>query len=260
MTPRSALRLSRRLSRSLATTMTLWACLDAEVALSRPDVHEELLHKWVRRWARSLLRTLGVTLICDGLYIGSGNAYPETAPNGRGRVFVMNHRSALDILVTFATLEAHLVSRHDLASWPLIGRGARRLGTLFVDRASSGSGASVMKLMTRLLSEGRAVAIYPEGTAYSGDEVREFKAGAFMAARRAGAEIIPLGIAYDRPEAYYGDESFGAHVQRVVAVPDIRVALVSGAPITDLRRPLADVAAEARLAVQQLVRDARALL
>ena len=49
--------------------------------------------------------------------------------------------------------------------------------------------------------------LYPEGTTYSGDEVRPFRAGAFLAAQRTGAEIVPVGIAYEGDAASYGETS-----------------------------------------------------
>ncbi|MCA9670168.1 MAG: 1-acyl-sn-glycerol-3-phosphate acyltransferase [Myxococcales bacterium] len=243
---------------TVATTLSLWACLDAQTALSGEAQHDRLRHDWVHRWARALLRILAVRLEAEGPHVGAGGAYPGRAANGAsGRLFVMNHRSAIDILVTFAVTEAALVSRHDLASWPVIGSGARRLGTLFVDRESMRSGAAVLELITRGLAQGRGVAIYPEGTAYPGDEVHAFKPGSFRAAKRAGAEIIPLGIAYDDEAAYYGDESFGAHVARLAALPELRVALVAGEPLQVGERSPLEVAEAARVVVQSLVERAR---
>src|SRR6478609_5701447 len=95
-----------------------------------------------------------------------------------------------------AFIEANTVSRADLAGWPVIGLAARRVGTLFVDRSDKRSGAAVINAMITGLESGRGVMVYPEGTTFAGDEVRPFRAGAFLAAQRAGAEIVPVGIAY----------------------------------------------------------------
>src|SRR5690606_31849536 len=150
---------------------------------------EEVLHKWVHRWARTLLSIFGVELDASGRYLDEGVPYPAADERGVGRVFVMNHRSGMDIPIAFALADAHLVSRHDLASWRGVARGARRLGSLFVDRGSMRSGASVRKAMTRARARGQGIFIFPEGTAFSGDEVRPSRPGAFNAARRTGAEI-----------------------------------------------------------------------
>jgi 1-acyl-sn-glycerol-3-phosphate acyltransferase len=254
------LRAAARGAAFLGTTVGLWACLDVDTLVSARDRREALLHAWVVRWARSLLRIFGVQLDARGLFVEQGNAYPGRGHAGVGRVFVMNHRSGMDIPIAFAVAEAHLVSRHDLAAWPLIGRGARRLGTLFVDRSSMRSGATVLKAMTRTLRNGCGVTIFPEGTAFSGDDVRSFRPGAFNAAIRTGADIVPMGIAYGDEAAMFGDESFPAHMRRVSALPELRVALDVGAPIPSQGKTVAELRDETRAHVQTLVRAARSRL
>lgn len=230
-----------------------------EVAALRHD-RDEMLAAWVPRWAQRLLSIYGVSLKRLGPFVSEGRAYPGVSPNGVGRVFVLNHRSAMDIPITFAFTEGRLVSRADLAQWPLVGGGARRIGTLFVDRASMRSGATVLKEMTRALANGVGIAIYPEGTAFAGDEVRKFMPGAFKAAQKSGAEIVPMGIAYADAAAYYGDESFVDHARRVAGLRGLRAALVAGEPITVGDRTVVEVSNDARERVQDLVNRARAAL
>jgi 1-acyl-sn-glycerol-3-phosphate acyltransferase len=257
----SALSSARAAARSAAfvgTTLSLWGCLDVDILLRPSADREALLHKWVLRWAGALLDIFAVSVHARGRFVGDGAPYPG-GEGGVGRVFVMNHRSGMDIPIVFAKTEAHLVSRHDLAAWPLIGRGARRLGTLFVDRSSMRSGATVLKAMTRTLERGCGVAIFPEGTAFSGDEVRAFRPGAFNAALRTGAEIVPMGIAYADEAAMFGDETFGAHMQRVAGLPELQVALEVGEPIAATGN-VAALRDATRERVQALVHGARARL
>ena len=254
------LRAAARGAAFLGTTVGLWACLDVDTLVSARDRREALLHAWVVRWARSLLRIFDVQLDARGLFVEQGNAYPGGGNAGIGRVFVMNHRSGMDIPIAFAVAEAHLVSRHDLAAWPLIGRGARRLGTLFVDRSSMRSGATVLKAMTRTLRNGCGVTIFPEGTAFAGDQVRPFRPGAFNAAIRTGADIVPLGIAYGDEAAMFGDETFPTHMRRVSALPELRVALDVGTPIASKDKTVSELRDETRARVQTLVHQARARL
>jgi 1-acyl-sn-glycerol-3-phosphate acyltransferase len=172
----------------------------------------------------------------------------------------MNHRSMLDIFVNLAFLEANIVSRADLSRWPVIGLAARRTGTLFVDRESRRSGAAVINAMCSAVERGRAVMVYPEGTTYSGDEVHPFRPGAFLAAQRTGAEIVPVGIAYESEAASFLDESFVNHLLRVSSTRRIRIALEVGEAI---RGDHADVDATKALAhdrVQALVHAARGRL
>lgn len=250
------LRLSGRALGAVASTAGHLAAFELDARRQRVAT-TSLLPTWVPRWSRSLLQLFGVKLRVEGTAHLS-TPYPGRGPNGVGRVFVMNHRSAVDVLVLFATTEAQLVSRHDLAAWPGIGFGARRIGTMFVDRESMRSGATVLKAMTRTLEAGRGVALFPEGTAFAGDEVHPFRPGAFKAAIRTDAEIIPMGIAYADEAAYYGDETFADHVRRVGTLRHLEATLVFGAPIPPGAKKLVELREETRDAVQALVYQARA--
>jgi len=252
------IRFSARALAAAVSTAGYWGTMEAMRARAAQPDKQATLVAWVPRWARQLCRIFGVDVMAEGLFVEHGDAYPALGPNGVGRVFIMNHRSGLDIPVMLSLVEGHLVSRADLASWPFIGQGARRIGTMFVDRSSMRSGATVQREMERGLEEGKGVAIFPEGTAFDGDEVRPFRPGAFRAAIRTGAEIVPLGIAYNRPEAYYGDESFMDHMGRVVGLTELRASVVVGAPIhvVDEER-ITDLRDRAREAVQGLVVRAR---
>lgn len=172
----------------------------------------------------------------------------------------MNHRSGLDIPILLTIAEAHVISRHDLANWPLLGRTSKRVGTLFVDRESRRSGASVLREVARVLAAGEGVAMFPEGTAYEGDEVREFHAGAFNAALRSEAELVPLGIAYGNEDAYYRKESFMSHTKRVAMLPSLEVAVEVGEPVTCGDRSPVEMKELVRKQVQALVNRARTRL
>jgi 1-acyl-sn-glycerol-3-phosphate acyltransferase len=257
---RQLLRVGTRGTACVGVTVGALGCYDA-VRRFRPQAeHHGLMHHWLARWARTSLRVLGVELHAEGRHVERREIYPGRGPSGVGRVFVMNHRSGLDIPVALAIARAHLVSRHDLASWPLVGHGARTIGTLFVDRSSMRSGATVLRAMCHTLEEGCGVTIFPEGTAFAGDEVRPFRPGAFTAAQRTGAEIVPIGIAYAEAEATYGDESFGDHLKRVAAMGELHAALQIGEPIQPADRSAVELRNLTRTAVQALVDQARGRL
>ncbi len=169
----------------------------------------------------------------------------------------MNHGSGLDIPVLLTVAESHVISRHDLATWPLLGRSAKGVGTLFVDRKSRRSGAEVLKEVARVLAKGEAVAMFPEGTVHQGDEVHEFRMGAFNTARRAKAEIVPLGVAYSEADAYYRTEPFLTHTKRFAALPKLRVAVEIGEPMLFEEHSTIEMKELARERVQELVNRAR---
>src|SRR5689334_9033334 len=74
---------------------------------------------YVRRWARSLLKVLGVEAIINA---PEGVLARTTVP----RLVVANHRSTLDILLLLDIFGGQLLARGDMADWPGIGVMARR--------------------------------------------------------------------------------------------------------------------------------------
>jgi 1-acyl-sn-glycerol-3-phosphate acyltransferase len=242
-------------------TFSMYGMLEADTALSPGAERERVLYKWILRYGRALLRLYGVEVTAVGPHVERGEPYPGCDAAGKGRIFIMNHRSGLDIPVNLAYVEATIVSRADLAHWPVIGVAARRVGTLFVDRSDRRSGAAVITAMCQAVERGRGVMVYPEGTTFSGDLVRPFRPGAFLTAQQTGAEIVPIGIAYGGEGASYVDEPFTAHMRRVSSSAVTRVAICVGDPIPagDLR-DLDTATARARDTVQALVDCARHVL
>ena len=240
-------------------TFGMYGLLEVDCARSPASAREQLLHTWMHRYGQALVKLYGIHVRAGGPHVGAGAQYPGTDARGRGRLFVMNHRSGLDVPVTLAHFECTILSRADLARWPVIGVAARRAGVLFVDRSDKRSGAASVNAMASALEGGRAVMVYPEGTTYAGDEVRPFRHGAFVAAHRAGAEIVPVGIAYGGGDAAYLDESFVDHMKRVSRARRTVAAIEVGDPIAPGPDKDALLLA-AHDAVQALVHRARAAL
>jgi lyso-ornithine lipid O-acyltransferase len=255
-----ALRFPIRTAGFVGLTFTLYGMLELDTAISAAEERPAVLYKWIERYGRGLLKLYGVDVTAIGPHVEEGRRYPGTSPDGRGRIFIMNHRSGLDIPVNLAFIEATIVSRADLARWPVIGVAARRVGTLFVDRTDKQSGAAVINAMCGAIERGRAVMVYPEGTTYSGDEVRPFRPGAFVAAQRTGAEIVPVGLAYGGEGASFVEEPFTAHMKRVSSAPGTRAALAVGEPLRAPGASLEETTKAGRDAVQALVHRARAAL
>jgi 1-acyl-sn-glycerol-3-phosphate acyltransferase len=223
-------------------------------AIARPARKDRVRDAWVGVWSAGLLRLFAIDVDLAG-------ALPEERP-GPGRLIVANHRSALDIAILLRTFGGHMVSRADLAGWPLVGTAARKVGTVFVDRANAWSGAGAIRDIRRLLVGGQSVLLFPEGTTFDGDTVRPFHAGAFIATLRTNAEIVPVGLAYPRNSgAAFLDETFTHHLLRMAGADPTRVCVRVGAPIPVVPGVrAADLARAANDAVQGLVHEARAAI
>ncbi|MDB5218074.1 MAG: 1-acyl-sn-glycerol-3-phosphate acyltransferase [Myxococcaceae bacterium] len=208
---------------------------------------------WVGRWARSLLSLFAIEVVVEG------TIPPPTQGRGRGRLVVTNHRSAIDIGVVLALFGGTMVSRADLATWPVVGAAARAVGTVFVDRSSAKSGAATIRAIQKHLEEGQTINLFPEGTTFDGDEVRPFHGGAFVSAVRAEAEVLPVGIAYPRASgAAFVNESFGSHLSRMAKSRPTRMVVSVGDPFVARKSDRATVITQrAQSEVQALVLRAR---
>lgn len=249
----AVIRRAARLSALTGFTSTLMPFYLVGKLRARARGQEPTMHNaWVRRWARAMLRTFGVEVLRGG---------HGTGDSGRGRLVVCNHRSAIDIVLLQSLFGGHLVSRGDLSGWPLIGPAARAVGTIFLDRTSARSGAASLRIVEQWLGERRTVILFPEGTTFVGDAVQPFHAASFVAAARARAEVVPVGVAYETSgEASFVGESFGAHLLRVSAAKAIRLAVTVGGPSVPpaARSEAAAFSRSMRDHVQSLVDSSRA--
>jgi 1-acyl-sn-glycerol-3-phosphate acyltransferase len=250
--PWSAARRAYRITGFVGLTAAMLPLYAVREVLTAPSARESVRDRWIGRWSSALLRLFSISVRTEGL--------PLTREAQRGRLVVSNHRSAIDIGLLLRAFGGHMVSRADLAGWPLLGRAARKIGTVFVDRSSTVSGASAIRAMRQILSAHGTVLLFPEGTTFEGDVVRPFHPGGFIAALRTGAEIVPVGIAYERgSRASFVGETFVRHLSRMAGGPPTRVVMRVGAPIAVAPDVRATVLAEqSHAAVQALVTEARA--
>jgi 1-acyl-sn-glycerol-3-phosphate acyltransferase len=252
VTPRQQARRAARVAGFGAVTALMLPAFVARETLALPTRRDGVRDRWVGRWASSLLRIFGID-------VRSRGALPV---HGRGHLVVANHRSTADILILLRAFGGHMVSRSDLANWPLVGPAARAVGTVFVDRTDAVSGASAVRAIRTHLARGATVIVFPEGTTFPDDEVRPFHAGAFVAALHSGADIVPVGLAYARGSgAQFFQETFPAHLSRMAAAEPSSVAMCVGAPIAiGEKTRAARLRDEAHAEVTTLVREARRMV
>ncbi len=213
-----------------------------------PEVERiALMSRYRDRFTNGVLRLFGTELIVRG----------SVGVHG-GALVVANHQSALDIGVMLALSRGLLVSRHDVADWPLLGRLAKHGNTIFVDREDRRSGASAIREIRRRVKEGHVVVAFPEGGTFPGDSVHEFHPGAFAAVGSLGVPVIPVGLAYS-PAVHYEKESFGQHMSKVAARRRTSIAVCFGEPMPDEPDARA-MARSARAEVERLVLQARSML
>jgi lyso-ornithine lipid O-acyltransferase len=256
--PLGDLRFGARTAVFAAYTLGTLGVFEVQARGADAATTEALIASKLRRYGRDMCRLFGVDV--DVVGTGEGNFVHGRGSDGLGRMFVSNHRSALDILVTLALLEGKHLSRADLATWPVVGVVARRAGILFVDRENRRAAAAAVHEMIQCIERGIGVIVFPEGTTYAGDEVRPFKPGALAVARRTGCEVVPVGIAYGGSATSFDDETFLAHMRRVAGQGTTRVAISVGEPFRAEGNDSPALSKRAQDAVQALVHRSRARL
>lgn len=111
-------------------------------------------------------------------------------------IVVANHCSYLDGVVLAAVLPPRFdfVIKREMDSVPLAGFLLNRIGVQFVTRGNrAGSGRDALRVM-RSAAGGCSLAFFPEGTFEPRPGLLRFHTGAFAAAERAGAPVVPLVI------------------------------------------------------------------
>jgi 1-acyl-sn-glycerol-3-phosphate acyltransferase len=173
-----------------------------------------------KHYARIILPVLGVRLQKSG-----------TAPNFPC-ILMGNHRSYLDPIVLLCDVDGVPVSKAEMASWPLIGVGARISGVLFLKRESSRSRQLTLEAIGEKLDEGYPVILFPEGTTHSGDRTIKLKKGGFQLAVEKNLPVVPVAMDYRyQNDHWIGDDSFLGHFTRRFARPAMPIRVAYGEPI-----------------------------
>jgi len=245
-------RRAARLGAFAALTPSMLAAYALDDRVRGAGRERALRNAWFGAWCGAMLRVFGIDVVVVGR--------PPTRESARGRLVVSNHRGVADVLVLLHAFGGCMVSRADIARWPVIGLAGKKLGTVFVDRADIRSGASTIRAMRELLRSGETVSIFPEGTTFAGDEVRPFHAGGLVAAQGTDADVVPVGLAYERgSQAAFLDETFPEHLAKMAAAPPSRVFMCVGEPlVVPAGARSKEVAELARAAVAAEVARARA--
>ncbi|MEO7906689.1 MAG: lysophospholipid acyltransferase family protein, partial [Saprospiraceae bacterium] len=134
-------------------------------------------------------------------------------------LYVSNHRSLLDPLIELGYIDTFILSKAEVANYPLLGSGARRTGVLFVERTSEESRKAAIQSIEKLFSSGSSVLIYPEGTTNGGNLTAEFRKGTIELAFRLGIPVIPVMIEYPDSSYYWTTGSLMDYFHRIFSKP-----------------------------------------
>ncbi|HSE96223.1 MAG TPA: lysophospholipid acyltransferase family protein [Methylomirabilota bacterium] len=105
-----------------------------------------------------------------------------------------NHASLLDPPIVGAAVPRplHFMAKAELFRVPLLGALIRRLNAHPVIR--EGGDTAALRLALRLLREGHALLVFPEGTRTRDGQLGAGKAGVGMLAAQAGVPVVPVYV------------------------------------------------------------------
>jgi len=157
-------------------------------------------HACARTWSWLILKTSGIRVRVEGL---------EHVNPGQTAIYCVNHQSAMDIPVLFASLpvQFRFVAKRSLFHLPFMGWHLRRSGHIPVDRDRPHEAMRSMKKVAQEIREGKSVLLFPEGHRSRNGQLLPFKAGSFYIAILAGVPIVPItvnGTSYVlKPDTYH---------------------------------------------------------
>lgn len=111
-------------------------------------------------------------------------------------LLMSNHVSLFDVPLLKAYIPIYLkgIEAHHQFKWPFYGWLITRLEAIPIERDNIYASMRSIKKANKLLDEGTSIAILPEGTRTLTGEMQPFKKMPFMLAKKAGVNIIPIGL------------------------------------------------------------------
>lgn len=140
-------------------------------------------------WAfRTILRLTGVKVIVKG---------EERIPKDTAVLYVGNHRSYFDILLTYVRVPrpTGYIAKKEMNKYPLLNNWMRNLHCLFLDRQDIKQGMKVILTAIEKVKSGISICVFPEGTRNKeNDTFLPFHEGSFKIADKGNVPIVPMSI------------------------------------------------------------------
>lgn len=121
----------------------------------------------------------------------------ENIPQDSAVLYVGNHRSFYDIILTYARMTSltGFVAKKETCRYPLFSHWMRNLHCLFLDRDNIKEGLKTILEAIEKVKSGISIFIFPEGTRNkTNDSFLPFHAGSFKIAEKGNVPIIPVTL------------------------------------------------------------------
>jgi 1-acyl-sn-glycerol-3-phosphate acyltransferase len=151
------------------------------------DRSGKIQHRIARLWAQMILWTMGGKVQVEGM---------ERIDTARAQVYVVNHLSAVDIPVLYAHLpfQFRILAKKELFRYPFMGWHLKRSGQIPVVLENPKAAVRSLNLAVAALKDNMSMVIFPEGGRSPNGQLQPFMGGAFYAAIKAQADIVPMAL------------------------------------------------------------------
>ncbi len=160
------------------------------IGLKFPKARDISSLRFVQGFIRFLLWSCGVKVDVVG---------KENLPTDKPVLYIMNHRSLFDILVTLVNMPAPTgyIGKKEIMKVPVLNIWMIFLRGFALDRTNIKEGLKTILAAIDQVKNGTSVAIFPEGTRgrdADQSELLPFHEGSFKVATKSGCPIVPVAI------------------------------------------------------------------
>ncbi len=121
--------------------------------------------------------------------------HPERIPQSGPVILAMNHQSFLDppLAGICTDRELHILARRSLFNWPIVGPLMPKVNVVPVDRGGGGD-TSALKAVIRVVRDGGAILLFPEGTRSRDGELQRAQPGLGLIIAKTLTPVVPMRI------------------------------------------------------------------
>ena len=120
----------------------------------------------------------------------------EQLDRARTYIFMSNHVSNIDppLLIPLIPGRTSVMAKHELFSYPILGKAMRMASLVPVDRGNRDAGIAAVRAAEEVVKQGIHMTIYVEGHRSFDGKLLPFKKGPFYLAEQCAVPVVPVTI------------------------------------------------------------------
>lgn len=144
----------------------------------------DLFTKW---GCRRLFQSLLIRIKVDGA---------SNFKKGSNYLFICNHVNIFDVFVLYGYIPNYFrgLELDEHFDWFYYGKLIRRLGMIPISQTNARSALKSLKEAQGAVKDGTSIVILPEGGRTLDGKLQPFKRGAFLLAKKAQVDIVPMAM------------------------------------------------------------------